>query len=37
LASSASPEGAAGRLDAHGRQIPHKDHIEIPSFLRKHG
>jgi cell division protein FtsZ len=37
LASSASPEGAAGRLDAQGRQIPHKDHIEIPSFLRKHG
>jgi cell division protein FtsZ len=36
-ASPASPEGAAGKLDAQGRQLPHKDHIEIPSFLRKHG
>jgi cell division protein FtsZ len=34
---SAAPEGAAGRLDAHGRAIPQKEHIEIPSFLRKHG
>jgi cell division protein FtsZ len=37
LGSSAAPEGAAGKLDAHGRQLPHKEHIEIPSFLRKHG
>jgi cell division protein FtsZ len=37
-ASVSSPaEGAAGRLDPHGRQVPHKEHIEIPSFLRKHG
>ena len=35
--SSSAPEGATGRLDAHGRQAPHKEHIEIPSFLRKHG
>ncbi|MEO7222587.1 MAG: cell division protein FtsZ [Devosia sp.] len=35
--ASAASEGAAGRLDAHGRQLPHKEHIEIPSFLRKHG
>jgi cell division protein FtsZ len=34
---SAPPEGAAGRLDAQGRPLPHKEHIEIPSFLRKHG
>ena len=34
---SAAPEGAAGRLDAHGRPLPQKEHIEIPSFLRKHG
>jgi cell division protein FtsZ len=34
---SSSSEGAAGRLDAHGRQVPQKEHIEIPSFLRKHG
>ena len=34
---SAAPEGATGRLDAHGRAIPQKEHIEIPSFLRKHG
>jgi cell division protein FtsZ len=34
---SAAPEGAAGRFDAHGRPLPQKEHIEIPSFLRKHG
>jgi cell division protein FtsZ len=34
---STASEGAAGRLDAHGRLIPAKEHIEIPSFLRKHG
>ncbi len=34
---SAPREGASGRLDQHGRQLPHKEHIEIPSFLRKHG
>jgi cell division protein FtsZ len=34
---SSTHEGAAGKLDAHGRQLPHKEHIEIPSFLRKHG
>jgi cell division protein FtsZ len=34
---SSASEGAAGRLDAHGRQLPQKEHIEIPSFLRKHG
>ncbi len=34
---SSAPEGAKGNLDAHGRQLPHKEHIEIPSFLRKHG
>ena len=34
---SATSEGAAGRLDAHGRPLPQKEHIEIPSFLRKHG
>jgi len=34
---STASEGAAGRLDAHGRQLPQKEHIEIPSFLRKHG
>jgi len=37
LGSSAASEGAAGKLDPHGRQLPHKEHIEIPSFLRKHG
>ena len=37
VGSSAPAEGAAGRLDAHGRPLPHKEHIEIPSFLRKHG
>jgi cell division protein FtsZ len=35
--TSSMPEGAAGRFDAHGRMIPAKEHIEIPSFLRKHG
>ena len=30
------PRGRGG-LDARGRQLPHKEHIEIPSFLRKHG
>jgi cell division protein FtsZ len=33
-------EGAAGSLDRHGRDTvapPNKEHIEIPSFLRKHG
>ncbi len=34
---SQSSEGAAGKLDPHGRQLPQKEHIEIPSFLRKHG
>jgi cell division protein FtsZ len=29
--------GAAGRFDQHGRTLPQKEHIEIPSFLRKHG
>ena len=35
--SSSTSQGAAGTLDPHGRQLPHKEHIEIPSFLRKHG
>jgi len=35
--TSSHSEGAAGKLDAHGRQLPQKEHIEIPSFLRKHG
>ncbi|HZY68680.1 MAG TPA: cell division protein FtsZ, partial [Devosia sp.] len=35
--TSAAPTGAAGKLDIHGRQLPPKEHIEIPSFLRKHG
>jgi cell division protein FtsZ len=35
--SSSVSQGAAGTLDPHGRQLPHKEHIEIPSFLRKHG
>lgn len=35
--SSTASEGAAGKLDPHGRQLPQKEHIEIPSFLRKHG
>ena len=30
-------EGARGQLDQHGRQLPQREHIEIPSFLRKHG
>lgn len=33
-------EGAAGSLDRHGREPAaqaHKEHIEIPAFLRKHG
>ena len=33
-------EGASGSLDRHGReqaQPAHKEHIEIPAFLRKHG
>ena len=37
LGVSQGHEGAAGKLDPHGRQLPHKEHIEIPSFLRKHG
>ena len=37
LGSSAAADGAAGKLDPHGRQLPQKEHIEIPSFLRKHG
>jgi cell division protein FtsZ len=36
-AASAPSEGASGKLDPHGRPLPHKEHIEIPSFLRKHG
>ena len=35
--TSQAPEGAAGKLDVHGRALPNKEHIEIPSFLRKHG
>jgi cell division protein FtsZ len=34
------PEGAAGQLDPHGRQITppmQKERLEIPAFLRKHG
>jgi len=37
---SGAPEGARGSLDPNGRQQPpaaQKEHIEIPSFLRKHG
>jgi cell division protein FtsZ len=33
-------EGASGSLDRHGREPAapaHKEHIEIPAFLRKHG
>ncbi|HEY0917880.1 cell division protein FtsZ, partial [Devosia sp.] len=33
-------EGAHGSLDGHGRPLPQatqREHIEIPSFLRKHG
>ncbi len=32
-----APEGAVGGFDAHGRAQPQREHIEIPSFLRKHG
>ncbi len=35
-----APDGAAGNLDAHGRgqaSAKSSEHIEIPSFLRKHG
>lgn len=35
-----APEGAAGSSDVNGRANPQqskKDHLEIPSFLRKHG
>jgi cell division protein FtsZ len=35
--ASAPPEGARGQLDPQGRALPQKEHIEIPSFLRKHG
>jgi len=35
--ASSAPQGAAGRLDQHGRPQALKDHLEIPSFLRKHG
>ena len=35
--ASAASHGAAGQLDPHGRTLPQKEHIEIPSFLRKHG
>jgi len=35
--NSAPAEGARGLLDPHGRPMPAKEHIEIPSFLRKHG
>jgi cell division protein FtsZ len=37
---SPSSEGAAGKLDPHGRQQAQpaqKEHLEIPAFLRKHG
>jgi cell division protein FtsZ len=37
---SSPTEGAAGSLDRHGREPApqaHKEHIEIPAFLRKHG
>ena len=34
---SAPAEGARGQLDAQGRPVAQRDHIEIPSFLRKHG
>jgi cell division protein FtsZ len=33
-------DGAQGNLDLHGRpqvQPTHEKHVEIPSFLRKHG
>ncbi len=32
-----APDGAVGTLDPHGRTLPQREHIEIPSFLRKHG
>ena len=38
--SHAAFPGASGSLDRHGRdqsQQAHKEHIEIPAFLRKHG
>jgi cell division protein FtsZ len=35
--TSAADQGARGLLDQHGRPLPQKEHIEIPSFLRKHG
>ncbi|MGN6684956.1 MAG: cell division protein FtsZ, partial [Devosia sp.] len=35
--TSVASHGAAGQLDPHGRTLPQKEHIEIPSFLRKHG
>ena len=35
--TSSAPGGAAGKLDGHGRPLQQKEHIEIPSFLRKHG
>jgi len=37
---SSPTEGASGSLDRHGREPAaqaHKEHIEIPAFLRKHG
>ena len=37
---SGAPEGARGTLDPHGPRrcrSRSKEHIEIPSFLRKHG
>jgi cell division protein FtsZ len=40
---SAAHEGAAGQNDGHGRVAPEpradsgREHLEIPSFLRKHG
>ncbi|RYE88206.1 MAG: hypothetical protein EOP19_02090 [Hyphomicrobiales bacterium] len=38
--ASSPSEGASGSLDRHGREAAgqgHKEHIEIPAFLRKHG
>ena len=35
--TSGAPQGAAGRLDPHGRPQALKEHLDIPSFLRKHG
>jgi len=38
LAAGLSMTFVAMRLvDQHGRPVPAKEHIEIPSFLRKHG